>query len=207
MTNLAIIEDDLELKDLLEKYFSYQEDIKCVLAVESIEDFLTGINSTVKPDVVLSDIGLPGLSGVEGIQLIKKKLPEVQIVMLTVHDDSDNVFQSICNGASGYILKNTPLQKIKESIDILAKGGSPMSPSIARKVIEYFNPSKKFESPLTEREHDIVQGLVDGLSYKLIADRFDISLDTVRQHIRNIYRKLNVNSKGEVISKKLRGEI
>ena len=139
--------------------------------------------------------------------MIKDKLPNSDVVMLTVHDDAERIFKCLQGGASGYLLKNSPLEEIKHYLSILSIGGSPMSPRIARKVIEYFQPKKKLEKPLSEREYDIVLALVEGLSYKMIADKYDISLDTVRQHIRNVYRKLNVNSKGEVITKKLRGEI
>jgi DNA-binding NarL/FixJ family response regulator len=149
------------------------------------------------------------MSGIEGIGIIKEKYPEIEIIMLTVYHDSHKIFDSLKAGASGYLLKHTSLPEIKESIQKLAAGGAPMSPQIARKVIQHFNkPDKKeTESDLTPREQDIVNGLVDGLSYKLIADRFDISIDTVRAHIRNIYKKLHVNSKAEVITKSLRGEI
>lgn len=205
MKNIAIIEDDLELKNLLQKYFNIQPDLKCTTAAESVEEFLTIVEDA--PDVILSDIGLPGMSGIDGLKILKEKFPETEVVMLSVHDDSDSVFNSLCNGASGYLLKNTPIDEIKESINILSSGGSPMSPNIARRVIDYFAPKKKVESPLSGREKEIVEGLVDGLSYKMIADKLSISIDTVRQHIRNIYRKLNVNCKAEVITKSFRGEI
>lgn len=157
------------------------------------------------------DIQLPGMSGIEGIGIIKDKYPEIDIIMLTVYHDSHKIFDSLCAGASGYLLKHTSLPEIKESILNLLNGGAPMSPQIARKVINHFQeqePRKSnVESSLTPREHDIVNGLVDGLSYKMIADRYDISIDTVRAHIRNIYKKLHVNSKAEVIAKSLKGEI
>lgn len=205
MKNIAIIEDDLELKDLLQKYLNMQPEFKCETAAESVEEFLEKVQKI--PDVILSDIGLPGMSGIEGLKILKEKFPDTEIVMLSVHDDSDSVFNSLCNGASGYLLKNTPIEQIKESINILSSGGSPMSPNIARRVINYFTPKKKNDSPLSEREYEIVSGLVDGLSYKMIGGRLGISIHTVRQHIRNIYRKLNVNSKGEVITKSFKGEI
>lgn len=205
MKKIAIIEDDKELKELLQMYLNIQPEFKCDVAAESVEEFLANVKDA--PDVILSDIGLPGMSGTEGLKIIKEKFPETEVIMLTVHEDSDSVFKSLCNGASGYLLKNTPIDEIKESINILSRGGSPMSPNIARRVIDYFAPKKKIKSPLSEREKEIVQGLVDGLSYKMIADRLNISIDTVRQHIRNIYRKLNVNCKAEIISKSYRGEI
>ncbi len=162
------------------------------------------------PDVILMDIELPGMSGIDGMKLIKNQHPEVEIIILTVYHDSHKIFDSLCAGASGYLLKHTSLPEIKEAIETLVDGGSPMSPQIARKVIDYFKKpevKKEPESELTPREQEIVVGLVDGLSYKMIADRMDIAIDTVRAHIRNIYKKLHVNSKAEVIAKSLRGEI
>lgn len=207
MKNIAIIEDDIELRELLFKYLSHQNEFKCAINVNSIEDFFEILSEENKPDIILSDIGLPGKQGDDSLRSIKEKLPDAEIVMLTVHDDPEKIFKCLQGGASGYLLKNSPLEEIKKYLSILAEGGSPMSPRIARKVIEYFQPKQKLEKPLTKREYDIVVGLVEGLSYKMIADKYHISIDTVRQHIRNVYRKLNVNSKAEVITKKLRGEI
>lgn len=207
MKKIAIIEDDLELKSLLEEYLQNQKNIECSIAVDSIEGFFEELNNGNTPEIIISDIGLPGLSGDEGLLKIKESLPEADVVMLTVHQDDEKIFKCLKNGASGYILKNAPLSEIMDYIDILSAGGAPMSPQIARKVVDFFQPKNKLEKPLTEREYDIVNGLVDGLSYKLIASKLNISLDTVRQHIRNVYRKLSVNSKAEVIAKKLRGEI
>ena len=206
MKNIAIIEDDLELKELLQKYLDRQDEFYCNMTSESIESFLD-LEVDNDPDVILSDIGLPGMSGIEGIQVLKERFPGAEIVMLTVHDDSESIFNCLCNGASGYLLKNASIEEIKDSINVLSQGGSPMSPSIARSVIDYFSPRKKLDSPLSTREREIVDGLVEGLSYKMIGAKLDISLDTVRQHIRNIYRKLNVNCKAEVIAKSFRGEI
>ncbi len=152
---------------------------------------------------------MPGISGINGIKILKHDYPGINIIMLTVYNDSTRIFNSLCAGASGYLLKNTPLEEIKKAIEELDSGGAPMSPEIARKVIEYFNPKKtnNYQSALTSKENEIVNLMVDGLSYKMIADRMGISIDTVRFHIKNIYRKLHVNSKGEVISKSLKGEI
>jgi len=211
MIHVGIVEDNTKIRDLIQKYLDMQDDISCKAAVESVEEMLEHLEEeSQKPDVLLMDIQLPGMSGIEGIGIIKEKYPEIEIIMLTVYHDSHKIFDSLVAGASGYLLKHTSLPEIKESIENLADGGAPMSPQIARKVIQHFNDpqkKKKPESDLTPREQDIVNGLVDGLSYKLIADRFDISIDTVRAHIRNIYKKLHVNSKAEVIAKSLRGEI
>lgn len=210
MINVGIVEDNVKIRGLIQRFLDMQENMSCKVAVDSVEEMLEYLKEYEKPDVMLMDIQLPGMSGIEGIGIIKKKYPDIEIMMLTIYHDSHKIFDSLMAGASGYLLKHTSLTEIKESIENLAAGGAPMSPQIARKVIQHFNDpeqKKKPESDLTPREQDIVNGLVDGLSYKLIADRFDISIDTVRAHIRNIYKKLHVNSKAEVIAKSLRGEI
>jgi DNA-binding NarL/FixJ family response regulator len=186
-----------------------QDGMDCTVAVESVEEMLEYLESYPKPDVMLMDIQLPGMTGIEGMKIFQEKYPEIEIIMLTVYHDSHKIFDSLKAGASGYLLKHTSLPEIKEAIDLLLSGGAPMSPQIARKVITHFNETgqKQTESNLTAREQDIVNGLVDGLSYKMIADRLSISIDTVRAHIRNMYKKLHVNSKAEVIAKSLRGEL
>ena len=149
------------------------------------------------------------MSDISGLPMIKEKLPDVDTMMFAIYDDPGRIFESLCAGATGYLLKSKPLARIKESIHSLHGGGSPISPEIARKVIEKFNPQQESmkESPLTAREKEVVIGLVDGLSYKMIADRLFISFETARQHIKNIYSKLDVHCKAEVISKSFRGEI
>lgn len=210
MIEVGIVEDNVKIRNLIQRYLDMQDSMSCKIAVDSVEEMLEYLKEKPPPNVLLMDIQLPGMSGIKGIEIIKKEYPAVEIIMLTIYHDSHKIFDSLVAGASGYLLKHTSLPEIKESIENLAQGGAPMSPQIARKVIQYFNkpkPENKSESGLTAREQDIVNGLVDGLSYKLIADRFDISIDTVRAHIRNIYKKLHVNSKAEVIAKSLRGEI
>lgn len=210
MIEIGIVEDNIKIRNLIQKFLDMQEKMSCKIAVDSVEEMLEHLKDNESPDVLLMDIQLPGMSGIEGISIIKKKYPDIEIIMLTIYHDSHKIFNSLVAGASGYLLKHTSLPEIKESIENLVEGGAPMSPQIARKVIEHFKkpePQKNPDSDLTPREQDIVNGLVDGLSYKLIADRFDISIDTVRAHIRNIYKKLHVNSKAEVIAKSLRGEI
>lgn len=210
MSIIGIVEDNKKIRDLIQRYLDMQKDMECPVAVDSVEEMLDYLEEHKHPDVMLMDIQLPGMSGIKGMEVIKGKYPEIEIIMLTVYHDSHKIFDSLKAGASGYLLKHTSLPEIKESIENLMKGGAPMSPQIARKVISHFNeeaPKKNENSMLTNREQDIVNGLVDGLSYKLIADRYDISIDTVRAHIRNIYKKLHVNSKAEVIAKSLRGEI
>jgi len=207
---VGIVEDNKKIRDLIQRYLDMQDELSCPVAVDSVEEMLEHLAEHEQPRVILMDIQLPGMSGIKGIGLIKEKYPDIDIIMLTIYHDSHKIFNALRAGASGYLLKHTSLPEIKESIVKLIDGGAPMSPQIARKVINHFQenaPKKNPESDLTPREHDIVNGLTDGLSYKMIADRFDISIDTVRAHIRNIYKKLHVNSKAEVIAKSLKGEI
>lgn len=209
MIKVGIVEDDTEIREAICNYLNEQENMRCNLAEESVEKFMRFLFSEKLPNVILMDIGLPGMSGISGIKLIKEKFPEIDILMLTIHNDPHKIFQSLCAGATGYLLKTTPLTEIKKFIEELAEGGAPMSPQIARRVIEYFQKGKeeKETSPLTEKEKEIVLDLVDGLSYKMIADRQNITIETVRTHIKHIYNKLHVHSKADVIRKSLQGEI
>jgi len=217
MISIALIEDHPDFRGALQKYLQTQADFICKVAVPSVEDYLATVDAQYPPEVILMDLGLPGVSGINGIKLIRGRCAPVDIMVLTVFNDANKIFDALCAGATGYLLKDTPLSKIKESIEILHAGGAPMSPPIARKVIEHFRLAPRLpkklaaasapQSPLTEREKEVVMGLVENLSYKMIADRMQISLDTVREYIKRIYRKLHVNSKVEVVSKSLRGEI
>lgn len=207
MIYIAIIEDDALVRNNLAAFFEQQEEIQCVMAVSSAELFLQESAKTPRLDIVLSDIGLPGVDGIVAIPLIKKRFPEVAIVMLSVYADSERIFKALCAGAVGYLQKDTPLEDVLDALKIIDKGGSIMSPAIARKVVEYFAPKRTYNELLTAKEQQVIAAMVDGLSYKMIADRLGISLETVRQHIKNIYRKLQVNSKSEVITRSLRGEI
>lgn len=207
MLNLGIVEDDSMMRDSFQQYFSMQENFSVVLSADSVEVFLAKIPEKT-PDVILLDINLPGMTGIEGIPLIKQKYPEVDILMITVFTEPEFIFNALCAGASGYLVKNTPLPSLKENILLLKEGGAAITPSIARKIIEYFNPVKKsFREELSERERDVIKGIVDGLSYKLIADRLGISIDTVREYVKRTYKKLHINSKAELISKYHRGII
>jgi len=209
MISIAIIEDDYDIRESIRRYLEKQVIYICEHSFESVESFLEALNDDNLPDVILMDIGLPGMSGISGIKLIKDRYPDIDIIMLTVYNDPNRIFDSLCAGASGYLLKTTPLQEINDAIWELHNGGSPMSPQIARKVVDFFHPniSGLPESPLTDREKEIIAGLVDGLSYKMIASQLNISIETVRYHIKNIYRKLHIHSKAQLISKSMRGEI
>lgn len=209
MISVGIIEDIKDLRNPLFEFISSRDEFLCNIAVESVEDFLEEVSKSDVPiDVILLDIGLPGISGLSAIKLIKDKLPDVSIIMLTVFDDSDKIFAAIQAGAVGYLVKNTPLDQIKQSILDTYNGGTSLSPEIARKVLEFFDKTKRnIESPLTEKEKQIVAGMVDGQSFKMIAANLGNTLDTIKSHAKNIYKKLQVNSKAEVIAKSFRGEI
>ena len=212
MIRIAILEDDPLVRETLVAFFAKQSDFECILAAEAVPQFLRQAEAfsgpgKLPPDIVLTDIGLPGKSGIEAIPLIKKKFPDVSMVIFSVYADSDRIFKALCAGAVGYLQKDAPLEEVLTAMRLVYLGGSAMSPVIARKVVEYFAPRRVFKDPLTVKERQVVRAMVDGLSYKMIADRLGISLETVRQHIKNIYRKLHVNSKGEVIARSFRGEI
>ncbi|MBK8290036.1 MAG: response regulator transcription factor [Flammeovirgaceae bacterium] len=208
MIFVGIVEDDEQIRLGIQTYLNHQEGFVCEHCYNSMEDLLDNLRNDNLPDVMIIDLGLPGMSGIDGMKILKEKYATIDLVVFSVFNDPKKIFDSLCAGATGYLLKNTPLAELKEGIELLTKGGSPMSPQIARKVIEFFKPVKsKSPSVLSDKEKEIVIGLVDGLSYKLIADRLEISIETVRFHIKNIYRKLHVHGKAEVITKSLRGEI
>lgn len=206
---LGIVEDEHNVRRNLITFMEMTPDIEVVLAAETVEILLQELDRGLELDMLLLDISLPGgMSGLAGIRPIKEALPKLDILMLTSHDDSERIFKALCAGAVAYISKKTPLPTVREALQTVRHGGSYMSPSIARKVIEYFGPRPaRPQESLTPRQEQIVQGLVEGLSYKLIADKLLISVETVRDHIKKIYKKLEVNSKAEVIRKKLDGDI
>jgi len=209
MISVAIVEDDDVIREGVREFIDSQDNMFCIAAKPSVEHFLAVLSDETLPDVILMDIGLPGMSGISGMKLITGRYPEVNIIMFTVYIDSHKIFESLCAGASGYLLKNTSFPDMKQAIEIIQGGGSMMSPPIARKVMEHFHAGRKKQviSPLTDKEKEIVQGLVDGLSYKMIAGSASISIETVRTHIKNIYKKLHVHCKADVIRKSLSGEI
>ncbi len=171
----------------------------------SAEDLLEGIDD-IHPDVVLMDISLPGMTGIEATRILKERKPRVQIVILTVHEDNDTVFRAICAGAIGYVTKPVLPASLLEAVDFAFGGGTPMSPHIARRVLQMFrefHPPRKADYQLTDREISVLERLVDGDDYKQIADALFISLFTVRAHLRNIYDKLHVHSKSQAVAKAL----
>lgn len=203
MLTICIIEDIPEINEglvsLLEKDDRFTIIGNFTTAEKAIEEI-----PLLMPNIVISDINLPGKSGIDALKLIKNQCTEIQFIMFTIYEDSDPVFDALKSGASGYILKNTTPQKIIESIIELSEGGSPMSPSIARKVINSFNSnssSKKVEDLLTHREYEVIELLSKGFLYKEIADKLFISISTVKRHINHIYEKLQVQNKTEAVNK------
>lgn len=207
---LGIVEDEPVIRESLISFFGEHTAIDISIVGNSVEDFISKAKEDHRQEVnlVLLDIGLPGMSGIEGIRHIRGCFPEADIVMLTTFEEDENIFKALCAGACSYISKRTSLAKIREALFVVHRGGSFMSPTIARKIAKHFMPkAKKVGQVLTPRQKQIVDALVDGLSYKMIGDKLSISLDTVRDHIKRIYRTLQVNSKAEIIRKSLEGEI
>jgi DNA-binding NarL/FixJ family response regulator len=199
---VAVVEDNTDLREGLTQLIQGTPGYSCVGSFSSCDQLLSHLGS-LKPNVVLMDIGLPGMSGIEGVQRVKASQPGTEVLMLTVFEDEKKIFDSICAGASGYLLKKTQPARILEAIQEIHEGGAPMTAKIARKVLAAFQnaaPSIPPDVQLSERERDVLSGLVKGMSYKMIADDCSISLDTVRAHIRHIYEKLHVNSKVQAVT-------
>jgi DNA-binding NarL/FixJ family response regulator len=206
MIKVGIIEDNNTLRNSLTHLFNHTENMQCVVSLNNLLHVLSELKKTT-PDIILMDIGLPNISGIEGVKMVKENYPDIQVMMFTVFEDDDKIFDAIRFGASGYLLKKTPPEEITEAVRELYNGGAPMSASIARKVIKSFHtpPVNNVEEyQLTPREKEILFALVEGLSYKKIADKFIVSISTIRTHICNIYYKLHVNSKAEAVAKILK---
>lgn len=211
MIKVAIFEDQSDIRDLLSVAVESSDELSLTGAYPNATDALKIIKKD-KPDVVLMDIQMPGISGIEATRLIKQAFPAVQILIQTVFEDNARIFSAICAGASGYILKDSSPERYIDSIIETYEGGSPMTPSIARKVLTIFsqqNAEKQKEEyhELTSAESKILECLVRGLSYKLIAAECQISFSTVNFHLKNIYRKLHVNSAIEAVSKAIKEKL
>jgi DNA-binding NarL/FixJ family response regulator len=205
MIKIGIVEDNNTLRYSLEQLFNKTEGMRCVVSLGNLMNIVSDLSKSC-PDILLMDIGLPNISGIEGVRTVKNNFDDILILMFTVFEDDEKIFAAIKAGASGYLLKKTPPEEIIESIWQLYHGGAPMSPSIARRVINVFhsNSSKTIEDyKLTAREKEILYSLVDGLSYNKIAEKYFVSLSTIRTHICNIYQKLHVNSKSQAVAKVL----
>ncbi len=205
MIRVAIYEDHKDLRAALSALVGGTSDFELVGA---FGDCLNAVSQclALKPEVVLMDIDMPGMSGIEGVANLKKSQPEIEVVMLTVFDDDDRVFNAVCAGASGYLLKKTPPSRLLEALTEVKNGGAPMSPSVARRVLQLFPQGKRAApatnfSELTARETEVLKVLAKGYSYKMVAAELEISIETVRTHVKRIYEKLHVHSLSEATAK------
>jgi DNA-binding NarL/FixJ family response regulator len=200
---VAIVEDRREIREGLTMLIGGTEGFVCSGSYRSVEEALDRISHQV-PDLVLMDIGLPGMSGIEGLRILKERYPDMLLLMLSVYNDDERIFDAMCAGASGYLLKKTPPVKLLESIKEVVQGGAPMSPEVARRVIALFReirPPERADYELTPHETRLLKLLVEGHNYKTAAAELNVSIHTVSFHLRSIYDKLQVHSKSEAVAK------
>jgi DNA-binding NarL/FixJ family response regulator len=206
-TTLIIYEDNARLRESLELLLGQAGNFQVVGAFAGCDNALSHMEE-YQPDLVIMDIDMPGTNGIQGVKKIKEAFPEIKVMMYTVFDDDSRIFDCICNGADGYMLKNTPPSKLVQSLEELIAGGVPMSPFVAQKVFQFFRkPTLKDDFNLTNREKEILEFLVQGNSYKMIAEKGFVSIDTVKKHLQNIYHKLHVNCGTEAVAKAIRHKI
>jgi len=206
---VAIVEDLRDVREGLAVLINGSAGFRCVNTFRSMEDALRRIDTEL-PNIVLTDIGLPGMSGIEGTRILKERYPDLLIVALTVYDDEKGIFEALCAGASGYLLKNMPPVRLLESIREVAAGGAPMSPEVARQVVKLFrefHPPERASYRLTSQETELLKLIVDGHSYKTAATELGISVRTVAFHLQNVYEKLQVHSKSEAVAKAIRNKL
>jgi DNA-binding NarL/FixJ family response regulator len=205
---LLIYEDNSRLRQSLELLLSEGSGFEVLGSFPDCDSVKKQI-STLNPDLVVMDIDMPGIGGIEGVKVIKSNFPEVKVIMHTVFDDDNRIFESICAGADGYVLKNTSPIKLIASLQELADGGVPMSPFVAQKVFQHFRKESAIGESfnLTPREKEILELLVKGNSYKMIADKSSVTVDTVKKHLQNIYHKLHVSCGTEAVAKALQHKI
>ncbi len=203
---LVLFEDNDRLRDSLVYLLNNTEGFEVLADYNHCNDAAT-VTRMYKPNVVLMDIDMPGEGGIAGVKMVKEACPLTAVIMYTVFEDDDKLFQCLCGGANGYMLKKTPPGKLFEAIQEVMDGGAPMSPSIARKILSTFQHGRSNKYSLTPRELDVLQLLIKGYSSKLIAAELTISFDTARSHLKNIYTKLHVNCGKEAISKALQEHI
>jgi DNA-binding NarL/FixJ family response regulator len=209
MIKVLLYEDNPSLREGLTMLISGSDGFEVVASFKNCEHVVDEV-SAFEPDVVLMDIDMPVVNGIEGLKRIRAVNDQVKILMLTVFDDNQNVFQAVSNGANGYVLKKTPPARLLEYIGEAATGGAPMTASIATQVLKMFanmNTKQGEDYHLSDREKQVLQLLVDGYSYKMIASEMFIAIDTVRSHIKKIYEKLHVNSKSEAVAKAFKDRI
>lgn len=204
---VVVIEDLREVREGLQALINGTGGFRCTGSYYSMETALARLNARDAPDVILTDIGLPGMSGIEGIHVLRERLPDVPILALTIYDNDDKIFNALCAGASGYLLKNTSPARLLESLEEIVSGGAPMSPEVARRVVRLFRefrPPEHVSYHLTSQETQLLKLLIEGHHKKTAAREMNISINTVSFHLKNIYQKLHVHSKTEAVAKALR---
>jgi DNA-binding NarL/FixJ family response regulator len=205
----AVIEDMRDIREGLATLINFTDGFQCTGSYRSMEEAISRIRYEI-PDVLLSDIGLPGMNGIDGIRILKEQFPQMQVLMLTVYDDDDRIFDALCAGASGYLLKRTTPAKLLENIKEAVSGGAPMSPEVASRVITLFRdirPPERVEYDLTPHETRLLKLLVEGHNYTTAAEELGVSYNTIKFHMRHIYEKLQVHSKSEAVAKALRDRL
>jgi DNA-binding NarL/FixJ family response regulator len=198
-----------DIRDGLTTLINFTEGFRCTGSYRSVEEALARLSDEI-PDVLLSDIGLPGMSGIEGIRIIKERYPQIQILMLTVYDDDDRIFDALCAGATGYLLKHTPPAKLLENIREAMSGGAPVSPEVASRVIKFFrefHPAEREDYQLTPHETRLLKLLTEGYNYQTAAKSLGVSYNTIKFHVRHIFDKLQVHSKSEAVVKAMRDRL
>jgi DNA-binding NarL/FixJ family response regulator len=206
---VAIVEDQRNIRECLSFLVSGTDGLTCTGSYRTMEEAIDKVGYAL-PDVLLSDIGLPGMDGIKGVRILKERHPGLLILMITVYDDDERIFDAICAGASGYLLKKTPPAKLIESIKEAFEGGAPMTPEIARRVMEMFRhdrPTEREEYNLTPHETRLLKLFVQGHNYKTAAVELGVSINTINFHVRNIYSKLQVHSRSEAVAKALRDRL
>lgn len=209
-TRISIIEDNKLIRDNVSKFIAFHEEFELALIHGSVESFLyeMNINPSKKTDILLLDIGLPGMSGLDALPVLLDLMPQTNIIILSTYEEEDMILKALCSGACSYISKKASLSEIVEAIRIVVNGGSYMSPSIAREIINHLMGGRVSKATiLSERQKEILQKLVDGKSYQAISEELFISVETVRTHIKKMYKLLHVNNKTEAIKLYLKGQI
>ncbi len=202
---VALIEDQRDIRECLTFLINGTEGFRCTGSYRTMEEALEKIGFEL-PDVVLSDIGLPGMNGIEGIKVLKERYPNMLLLMLTVYNDDERIFDAMCAGASGYLLKKTPPARLLESLKEAVSGGAPMSPEVARRVISLFReirPPERADYELTPHETRLLKLFVEGHNYKTAAAELGVSVNTVNFHVKSIYEKLQVHTRSEAVAKAL----
>lgn len=206
--SLVIYEDNARLRESMELLFGDGSGFRIAGSFPNCDKVLEQME-VLQPGMVIMDIDMPGIGGIKGVQQIKNRFPEIKVIMYTVFDDDNRIFDCICSGADGYLLKNTPPAKLVLALEELVQGGVPMSPFVAQKVFQYFrkNAASSVGFNLSNREKEVLELLVKGNSYKMIADKCNVSVDTIKKHLQNIYHKLHVSCGTEAVAKALQHKI